>query len=397
MAFDGTNTKLSSELLTSSPASDGSRVNYSTNVSGLTNGPFYHWRLRVLAPRNPLFPSTMWMNFASVGLNEQSLKTSCTVITWYPDNDGDGYGDPAGPTTDRCNAPAGHVANSSDCNDGNPNVNPGQSEQLCDAVDNDCSPGTPDAPDADGDTYDVCDPADPGDTDGKIADCADGDPSINPGEDEIECDGIDNDCFPSTEDAADRDFDGADVCEPTDPGDTDGLPADCDDFNPQVSPGHPEHTCTGVDENCNGMQDDAPDDDGDGYDICEPEESGDTDGLAADCDPFDSFLWTVPGEVTDLNLEQFAGVTYVRWTAPTDAGGLDPLLYDTVRTNAPDTFGAGDTCVEENGTDLESTDAAVPPAGTAYYYLSLAGNGCGRGSAGTNSTGSERVVLTCTP
>src|SRR4029079_7446487 len=43
---------------------------------------------------------------------------------FYRDQDGDKYGDP-GRTTDACSAPAGYVADHSDCDDGNPNGHPG--------------------------------------------------------------------------------------------------------------------------------------------------------------------------------------------------------------------------------------------------------------------------------
>jgi len=57
-----------------------------------------------------------------------------------------------------------------------------------------------DAPDADSDTFDVCNPGDAGDTDGKLADCMDLNPSVNPGVtegpslDPTCSDGLDNDC-----------------------------------------------------------------------------------------------------------------------------------------------------------------------------------------------------------
>jgi len=59
------------------------------------------------------------------------------VVTFYQDADGDGFGNLA-VSTQSCSAPAGYVANSADCNDGNNAVHPGASEVCDDGVDNDC-------------------------------------------------------------------------------------------------------------------------------------------------------------------------------------------------------------------------------------------------------------------
>ncbi len=60
------------------------------------------------------------------------------TVTWYPDNDGDGYGAKTGTPKQDCKEPSGNWAtNNDDCKDYAADVNPGQSE-LCDAKDNDC-------------------------------------------------------------------------------------------------------------------------------------------------------------------------------------------------------------------------------------------------------------------
>lgn len=55
--------------------------------------------------------------------------------TWYTDADGDGYGTEG---TESCTAPVGTSPVSGDCDDGDPEVNPGAPEVLDDGLDNNC-------------------------------------------------------------------------------------------------------------------------------------------------------------------------------------------------------------------------------------------------------------------
>lgn len=77
--------------------------------------------------------------------------------TWHADEDGDGYGDPA-VARFSCEAPAGALADGSDCDDADADVYPG-AEESCDGLDQDCDgavdedAGNPWYADADGDGY----------------------------------------------------------------------------------------------------------------------------------------------------------------------------------------------------------------------------------------------------
>ena len=126
--------------------------------------------------------------------------------TWYPDLDGDGFGDSAGATS-TCEAPAGHVERGGDCDDDAPEIFPG-AEERCDGLDNDCDGVEDDPPltgagawfpDLDGDGYGDGASADArcAETAGFITttgDCDDTDEHTNPDQPEVCDDGADNNC-----------------------------------------------------------------------------------------------------------------------------------------------------------------------------------------------------------
>ena len=60
------------------------------------------------------------------------------MTTFYEDWDGDGFGD-AEYSEDGCEAPAGYVADSTDCNDVDSSIHPGASDTAWDGIDQDCN------------------------------------------------------------------------------------------------------------------------------------------------------------------------------------------------------------------------------------------------------------------
>ncbi|MFH1467067.1 MAG: MopE-related protein [Pseudomonadota bacterium] len=220
------------------------------------------------------------------------------ATTWYADMDGDGYGD-AGSTAAACTAPAGYLADATDCDDGAAAVNPGAAE-ICDGVDDDCD-GSVDEDDAvdavtwwldsDGDgyggaLYSVVACSQPAGFEVDATDCLDTSAAVYPGTTE-RCNGIDDDCDGATDEPdatdattwyADADGDGFGDATSTAPGCTQpsgyvASATDCDDDDPDAWPGATEH-CDGVDTDCDGTvdEDDAVDaltwyrdGDGDGY------------------------------------------------------------------------------------------------------------------------------------
>ena len=125
---------------------------------------------------------------------------------FYPDLDGDTFGDMFATPVIACLPPTGSVLDSTDCDDTSASVYVGAPE-LCDGIDNDCNSILDDGlslqdfwMDADGDTWgdtnspivQACSaPVGMVDTDG---DCDDGSASVYPGAPELCLDGLDNDC-----------------------------------------------------------------------------------------------------------------------------------------------------------------------------------------------------------
>jgi hypothetical protein len=149
-----------------------------------------------------------------------------------------------------------------DCDDADPDVNPGADEVCDNGIDDDCNglvdgddPACVVCTDGDGDGYAV-----EGGACGTI-DCDDTDPDVNPGADEVCDNGIDDDCdgFVDGDDpdclvCTDADGDGYAI-------EGGGCGAvDCDDADPNVNPGADEVCDNGIDDDCDGLID-ANDDD----------------------------------------------------------------------------------------------------------------------------------------
>jgi len=185
-------------------------------------------------------------------------------ITYWPDDDGDFFGDMSYAGFDYCDPPLTWTTEHTDCNDDAPFIYPGAEETPYDEVDQDC------------DGFDLCDD----DEDGQNAttpetcggtDCDDYDDTIYAGAVETWYDGVDQDCDGWSD--FDSDFDGFD-CEAEH---VDCTGTDCDDTDDTVYPGAAE-LIDGIDNDCNGFAED-DDDDGDGI--------RSEDELLLGTDPFD--------------------------------------------------------------------------------------------------------------
>ncbi len=298
---------------------------------------------------------------------------------WYADADGDGFGEQgSAPIATQCDPPAVPAAdNALDCDDGLALVGPG-AEEVCDGIDNDCDGLIDDADpdvtltlwylDEDGDGYgddaetlEACDAPVGYVIDG--GDCDDGSPDRAPGSDEL-CDGLDNDCDglvdgddpDETQPSmwfADRDGDGygdpGDVIEDCNrPNDYVANDDDCDDADALIRPGALE-TCDGLDNDCDGMHDEAAadatiwfyDEDRDGW--------GAIDRSTLSCSP--------PADHTNLS---------------GDCDDEEPTVHP----------GAPEVCADGFDNDCNGlTDGEDPGASDVLWYPDLDGDGSGASTA----------------
>jgi len=260
------------------------------------------------------------------------------LVTFFADNDGDGYGDPL-QSTEACGAPTGFVTNAEDCDDTRPEAKPGAPEE-CNDVDDDCdglvdedAAVVPYYPDVDGDlagdadaepVYDCRRP--PGYV-SRADDCDDLDDTIGPLADEI-CNGRDDDCDDKV-DLDDPDLDDEDAtwyrdddgdqygvlsdrlvtCDP--PKGWAPVGGDCRDDLDEVNPGADE-ICNDRDDDCDDATDEDAidavryfaDADGDGFgdigqpvDACEQPVGTVTNG--SDCDDSNRFGYPGADEICD--------------------------------------------------------------------------------------------------
>ena len=144
------------------------------------------------------------------------------------DLDGDGLGDACDDDAD-----GDDYLQWGDCDDLNPDVNPG-AEEICDGLDNNCD--------------DEIDEGFPDENENGMADCLDDDDDGDGVKD-----GDDNCPLIANPDQEDMDEDGiGDVCDDDADGDDFSPPEDCDDFDPSIHPGA-EEICDGLDNNCDGL------------------------------------------------------------------------------------------------------------------------------------------------
>ncbi|MFZ5481915.1 MAG: putative metal-binding motif-containing protein, partial [Myxococcota bacterium] len=306
------------------------------------------------------------------------------ATAWFADADLDGFGD-AATSTDACDAPAGFVADDTDCDDADALAYPSAPE-LCDGLDNDCDAAIDDDTvtvtwyaDADGDTYG--DPATTTDSCAVVsgyvldaADCDDADAAVSPAGTET-CNGLDDDCDGVADDDAadalawyaDADGDGF--------GDAATTALGCDAPSGHVADAT---DCDDADASVGGLATWFADADGDtfGDAATTAEACAAPGGYVADdtdCDDADALAYPAAPELCDgLDNDCDAAIdddtVSVTWYADADGDGLGDAASTTDACSQPSGHVADDT-------DCDDADAGV--GGPSTWYADADGDGFG--------------------
>jgi hypothetical protein len=296
------------------------------------------------------------------------------------DADGDGFGTTTTViSTDLDCLDAGEATNTTDCDDTRATVRPGAPELPGNGIDESCDGSETCYADLDGDGFgrsqtqpsadlDCTDP-----TESAVGtDCDDGNANANPGETEIVGNGVDDDCaggercwrdqdgdgFGSTTSIASGDLDCVDVGESS-------TNTDCDDANVGNRPGGNEIIGDGADQNCDGLDRCYVDVDGDGESAanltidavsCAVGAASSTAGN--DCNDADASIRTGATEMVGDEVDSDCDGFEACWREVDGDGFGGPTTVDSPNASCRDT---GES---RFGGDCNGADPAINPGAT---------------------------------
>ncbi|WP_242206561.1 MopE-related protein [Aestuariivivens insulae] len=329
----------------------------------------------------------------------------------YVDNDGDGYGSTTTVSSSTATPDTGESNISSDCDDGNANINPGAKEVAGNDIDEDCDGSYLRYVDADGDGYGSTTTVssstatpDTGESNDST-DCDDTNLNINPGATEVAGNDIDEDCDGSYLRYVDNDGDGygstTTVSSSTDTPDTgeSNESTDCDDTNVNINPGATEVAGNDIDEDCDGSYLRYVDNDGDGYGstttVSSSTDTPDTgeSNESTDCD--DTNVNINPGatEVAGNDIDEDCDGSYLRYV-DNDGDGYGSTTTVSSSTDTPDTGESNDNtdCDDGNAninpgaTEVAGNDIDEDCDGSYLRYVDADGDGYGSTTTVSSST-----------
>jgi len=122
---------------------------------------------------------------------------------------------------------------------------------------------------------------------------------------------------------------------------------------------------------------------------------GDGAGDICDCAPAAPNAFNVPSEVTGVSFS--ADRVTLSWVSAAPGAGTG-TVHDVVRgrvTELPVGTGQSEICLAAGLAGTTMTESALPPVGTAFWYLVRGRNVCGAGTYGFQSSGGPRNTTAC--